>query len=225
MQVYNPQEFDNVVHPINIKAIVWDFDKTLVATHLADEQAVSKLIQQHPDAIMGKELFWQLEGFPIMTRLERAWPGHGDEYIPYFYNKIRPQLCRGVTKVIKILKAHNYKLAVFSSRQNDALIWGLKATQLFNYFDSVVGLDDVKQPKPHPEGLLLTLSRLGVTPEETLYIGDSNLDQEAGVEAGVLFWRAVWCAKEQYLPTARNILFRPGEVTERLEKLATRKAS
>ncbi len=45
--------------------------------------------------------------------------------------------------------------------------------------------DDVQQRKPHPEALFLACSKLGVTPEQSLYVGDHHRDIEAGRRAGM----------------------------------------
>ena len=41
-------------------------------------------------------------------------------------------------------------------------------------FPVVIGLDDVTKTKPHPEGLLKALHRLGVPPERALMVGDTD---------------------------------------------------
>ena len=51
----------------------------------------------------------------------------------------------------------------------------------------IVGGEDVKTPKPSPEGLLLAIRELHSTRAETLYIGDSTVDAETARAAGVDF--------------------------------------
>jgi len=50
---------------------------------------------------------------------------------------------------------------------------------------SVVCPDHVKQPKPHPEPLLLNCKQLGCRPAEVIYIGDHLRDIQAGRSAGM----------------------------------------
>jgi phosphoglycolate phosphatase-like HAD superfamily hydrolase len=54
-------------------------------------------------------------------------------------------------------------------------------------FDSVITADDTQDHKPHPEPLLLACGRLGIKPEEAVYVGDSLLDYEAAKRAKVKF--------------------------------------
>jgi phosphoglycolate phosphatase-like HAD superfamily hydrolase len=42
-------------------------------------------------------------------------------------------------------------------------------------------------PKPHPDVLLKVLSHFRVEPDQLVYVGDSKLDEEAAVAAGVTF--------------------------------------
>ena len=58
---------------------------------------------------------------------------------------------------------------------------------LVPYFDLVVTSQDVRYPKPHPESLNKILSFFGITPRESCYIGDSDVDRETSQRAGVLF--------------------------------------
>lgn len=47
-----------------------------------------------------------------------------------------------------------------------------------DFLDIIIGGEDVKTPKPSPEGLLLAIKQLHATKAETLYIGDSTVDAE-----------------------------------------------
>ena len=55
------------------------------------------------------------------------------------------------------------------------------------FFHLIVGNEDVQTPKPSPEGLLLALDKLHATRAATLYIGDSTVDAETALAAGVDF--------------------------------------
>ena len=55
----------------------------------------------------------------------------------------------------------------------------------------IVAKDDVNEPKPSGEGLKRILDYLATGPEEAVFIGDSEQDLKAGLDAGVrtLLWR------------------------------------
>lgn len=55
------------------------------------------------------------------------------------------------------------------------------------HIDAVVGRDTVATRKPDPEPLLEALRRLGASPEDAVFVGDSPRDAEAAERAGVAF--------------------------------------
>jgi HAD superfamily hydrolase (TIGR01509 family) len=193
-----------------VDAVVWDYDGTLVATRFADEAAVAELIRRDPAAAAGAEVFWATEGQPIIQRLELAWPGRAAEVLPLFDQRVRPHLHRGVTPVLDELRRRGYPME-----------WGLAACGLRPYFAAVVGLEDVATPKPDPEGLLKAVRRLHVAPSRAVYVGDSEVDVEAGHRAGMTAWRAAWAAPPLHEGSlAPFLLMRPREVLDRLGGLA-----
>lgn len=77
---------------------------------------------------------------------------------------------------------------------------GLDLLDADGVFDTVIGLDDVSNPKPDPEPILLALKRLGADKEEALMIGDNYHDIVGGQNAGVQTAGVAWSAKgEEFL--------------------------
>ena len=63
----------------------------------------------------------------------------------------------------------------------------LDAFSLRPYFELVVTALDVRNPKPHPESVLRILEVLRLRQEETLFVGDSEVDLRTAEAAGVRF--------------------------------------
>jgi phosphoglycolate phosphatase len=57
---------------------------------------------------------------------------------------------------------------------------------LADQFDLVISALDVTRPKPHPESFWRILEHFGLSPDEVIYIGDSQVDEEFARNAGVL---------------------------------------
>ena len=53
--------------------------------------------------------------------------------------------------------------------------------------DEIVGLGDMPEPKPAPDGLLQAALLLNVPPEDILYVGDSLVDAQTALNAGIDF--------------------------------------
>ena len=65
------------------------------------------------------------------------------------------------------------ELAIFTGRVWEELNYTLDRSKVREYFPHIVTAEDVKQGKPHPEGLLKILN--GRSPSSALYVGD-NVD-------------------------------------------------
>ena len=68
--------------------------------------------------------------------------------------------------------------------QAKGLPLGLEALDIAKYFSVVIGGDDVQNKKPHPDPLLLVAERMGIAPQQMLFVGDSRNDIQAAKAAG-----------------------------------------
>jgi len=78
-------------------------------------------------------------------------------------------------------------VGVCSLNAESACRIALELHGLDGYIDALVGRDTVSTHKPHPEPLLTTVERLGVSPGETLFVGDSESDAQTAERAGTDF--------------------------------------
>ncbi|MGD9605805.1 MAG: HAD family hydrolase [Bacilli bacterium] len=81
---------------------------------------------------------------------------------------------------LKALKDRGYHLAVCSNKVKEAIKEGLLIGELDAYIDYIVGFDDVKKPKPDPEGVKIILNHFQ---EPGVFVGDSPVDMETGKNA------------------------------------------
>lgn len=77
------------------------------------------------------------------------------------------------------------QLAIWTGRDRASGAWLLRGLKLESYFATVVYGDDLPSHKPDPAGLREIMSRLGVTPAETLFVGDADVDVLGGAACGV----------------------------------------
>src|SRR5690625_1362641 len=63
---------------------------------------------------------------------------------------------------------------------------------LTEYFDVTIAGDEVEHAKPHPEGVHKAMDLLNTKPEESMYIGDSDADIQAGSRAGTMTIGVQW---------------------------------
>lgn len=98
------------------------------------------------------------------------------------YLKMEPNL----KKTLRLLKKKNVMTAVCTNRTT-TMKHIMDKYKLWPYFDKVVTALDVKNPKPNPESVLKIISDLGVRNEDTVFVGDSEIDRQTAELAGVLF--------------------------------------
>jgi len=98
----------------------------------------------------------------------------------------------GIVSAVQRLKEAGKRLGLVTSKVRNGALRGLKVAGLEQAFDVVVGADDVRHPKPHPEPVLSALAQLGERPGEAVFIGDSRHDLECGRAAGVKTAAALW---------------------------------
>lgn len=91
----------------------------------------------------------------------------------------------GALPFLTALRARGVQLAVWTGRDRASMEELFPQTGLKNVFDTVVAGDDLPSHKPDPEGLREIMRRLGVTPAETIFVGDADVDVLGGVAAGV----------------------------------------
>lgn len=77
------------------------------------------------------------------------------------------------------------KKAVISNKREDLSKRLLEELGLSEYFDLIIGSDTAGERKPSAVPVLYIISRLGLSPEVSIIVGDSNYDIEAGKKAGV----------------------------------------
>jgi phosphoglycolate phosphatase len=91
----------------------------------------------------------------------------------------------GIQPLLHTLHGAGIQMAVLTNKQTEPAkrlitLFGLNA-----YFKIVAGPDHYGVHKPDPAGLLQLMTDLGTTPEETLFIGDSEPDVQVAAGAGV----------------------------------------
>ncbi len=90
----------------------------------------------------------------------------------------------GVMEGLKALKAKGFPLAVITNKATAFTLPLLDSTGLSRYFDVVVSGGLLPRLKPDPMPLIWACGRLGVSPGDALFIGDSVNDLRAARDAG-----------------------------------------
>jgi HAD superfamily hydrolase (TIGR01549 family) len=100
------------------------------------------------------------------------------------YKEAESTIFKGVDKLISKL-AKNVKLAILTNNKSQYAEEVLEKFKLSEYFDTIIGFNDVTEVKPNPEGILKILNKWNLKPSNAIFIGDMTTDVDAGKAANV----------------------------------------
>ncbi|WP_334073990.1 MULTISPECIES: pyrophosphatase PpaX [Paenibacillus] len=100
-----------------------------------------------------------------------------------------------VKEVIAQLHERGITMGIVTTKIKPTTIRALDYFALKEYMSTIVTVQDVTHPKPHPEPVLTALSNLGADPDKTLMVGDSAADIQAAKAAGVKAAGVAWSLK------------------------------
>ena len=189
-----------------INTLLFDFDGTLLDTNELIIQTFLAVLDEHFPGQYGREEVLHFIGPSLEQTFMTIDPERVEELTKQYrsYNKtMHDELVEeydGVTETLRLLKARGLKMAIVSTKRSETIRHGLELMGVSEVFDVIVSLDEVKNPKPDPEPVLLALEQLGAAKEEALMIGDNSHDIEGGQNAGVRTAGVAWSAKgEEFL--------------------------
>jgi len=112
-----------------------------------------------------------------------------DAFRERYYNLITPKdsIFEGVEEALMYLSERDLKLAICSNKPQNLCIKILKELNLFNYFDAIVGGDQLPFKKPDARHLEYTAEIIAVDISQVLFVGDSLVDYETSINADATF--------------------------------------
>ncbi len=113
--------------------------------------------------------------------------GRVREFYEDYYDshcQIRTAPYPGIPELMERLKSRGIKLAVISNKQEPAV--KILAQRHFpGLLELAVGTGPSIACKPDPAAVLSAMERMGVSPEESLYVGDMDVDLNTARNAGI----------------------------------------
>ncbi|HEY0372843.1 MAG TPA: HAD-IA family hydrolase [Thermoanaerobaculia bacterium] len=171
----------------NVRAVLFDWDGTLVDTAEASFRCYVRLFEEF-GIPFDRETYartyspnWY-QTFRMLDIPEERWPHADARWLAHFAEE-QVALIDGARELIDELHARGFATGIVTSGSRGRVMRELD-THGFAFHECVFGCD-VKEKKPHPEGLLLCLDRLKVTAKDAVYVGDSPEDVAMAKAAGV----------------------------------------
>lgn len=173
------------------RAVVFDLDGTLVDSLPLVLRSIAHAIEPFAPARPTMDIFAHLGGPPprflgALVGDERHVPAAAARMAEF--NEANQHLIvpfQGVRAALTGLRAREVQLAVWTGRDRVSGEALLRRHDLTSMFATVVYGDDLPTHKPEPEGMREILRRLRVGAEDTLFVGDADVDVFGGTDAGV----------------------------------------
>lgn len=110
----------------------------------------------------------------------------------------------GILELLSQLKDRGIKLAVLSNKPHGQTVDVVKRIFGEEMFDYVQGQCDTLARKPDPSGVWELLKEMGISREECLYVGDSEVDVKTAKAAGVQGIAVTWGFRDRELLKAEG---------------------
>lgn len=191
------------------KAVIFDLDGTLLNTLEDLTDAVNHVMRQfnYPEHTI--EEIRSFVGNGIKLLIERSLPYGKDnpefdkvfsEFKSYYTShcQIKTRPYDGIMELISSLKEQGYKLAIVSNK-NQSAVTELNNIYFSDYISTAIGEKEGVRKKPAPDTVIKALNELGISSDDAVYVGDSDVDRETAKNSDMDCISVTWGFRERKL--------------------------
>lgn len=184
------------------KAVIFDLDGTLLDTLDDLMNAVNFALREFSFPERSREEIRTFIGNGVVRLMERSTPDGTDSitqkkcldtfreyYLEHMADNTAPY--KEIIPLLEGLKSKSIKTAVVSNKLHSA-VEGLCKDYFPCLIDVALGVAEEKERKPSPLNVYRAMKELSSDKENTLYIGDSNVDVETAHNAGLKCIGVTW---------------------------------
>lgn len=187
---------------MSYRAIVFDMDGTILDTLEDLRDALNYALEKNDCPLRTLEEVRRFVGNGIQVLVERGVPeGSAPEltarvladFKQYYAENcgVHTRPYAGVTDLVRRLRDEGYHTAVVSNKA-DFAVQELCELYFRGLFETAIGDRVGMRRKPAPDGVNLALATLGVSAEEAVYVGDSEVDAETARNTHLNFIGVAW---------------------------------
>lgn len=185
-----------------IRGVIWDLDGTLLDTLGDLTGSVNAALQAHEMPCRTADEVKSFVGNGVAKLVERSVPAgtppaqteqvlatFREQYAAHWLDTTAPY--PGIEEGLQMLAARGVPMAVVSNKLEPAV----EALRRHFFADTVsVAVGDLpgRPVKPAPDSTLAALAALGLSPEETLFVGDSDVDIRTAENVGMPCLSVSW---------------------------------
>jgi len=175
-----------------LRIILFDLDGTVIDSTEAILESFNVAFKTFNKKVPPQEKIKKLIGLPLDIMFEelgisrdKVW-----DFVDVYKNHYR-KISTQKTKLLvnakeAIIKASKFaRLGIVTTKTAKYSKELMEHFELMDYFEVLIGREDVQNPKPHPEPILRAIHLMRANKEATFMIGDTCLDMISAKEAGV----------------------------------------
>ena len=178
------------------KNIIFDFDGVIINSHDVQVKALTESFKTIcGEGVPPYDDFFKLSGDSLKNIFTQL--GLPLEMIP-IYQKISREniglikINDGMIELLQKLNEIGCNCVLCTGKDRGRTIEILQYFNMEHFFKVVICSDDVINPKPHPESLLLIIEKLGELPINTVMVGDGINDIVAANNAEIKSIAVAW---------------------------------
>ena len=174
---------------MKFKNFIWDFDGTLVESYYHTTQALMETFEKYGIEADRKEAEFTLRA--SFGSAKTKYNLSDEQYKEFMQRAMtlwfepNPYVYEGVEEVLAKIVENGGQNFVYTNR-NDTTIEYLKAFELDKYFSEIITSENPNwHIKPSGKPILHFIEAYNLNPEETVMVGDRELDIACGKAAGI----------------------------------------
>lgn len=179
------------------RALVFDFDLTLADSSkgilICFKHVLEKFGYEIPDdeAIYNTIGMTLTDAFDVLTgiannpqreEMRKEYVKKADDVMvvnTFFYDN--------VIAVLQVLQQAGIKVGIVSTKYRYRISDTFECQAHSHPYDEIIGGEDVQNHKPDPQGINMIIDRFKIDKDKVLYVGDSYIDAETAMNAGIDF--------------------------------------
>jgi len=188
-------------NPHLIQLVIFDLDGTLIDSRLDLVHSVNAALRHigRPELPEDVIASYVGDGAPILIQralggeaVDEALVRKGLEFFLSYYREhkldhtiVYPGIAEALTSIQNGTNGTPRKMAVLTNKPVNPSRAIVQALGMSPFFAQVYGGNSFATKKPDPEGARKLMEEGGVTPEQTVIVGDSHVDVRTGRNAGI----------------------------------------